>query len=678
MLFRSNKYSFSSEIEFFFQNIEDLFRVRRIDQVNSNKVETAYSDLIKQSKKGTAQSEFNPEYFRLKAMVGWQIPKNNVDFINEDFKDEIRTGNVTLYLSLHSHELDITENGTVTLKAKYTSYIEAVMDNPKISNIFVTEEDIRIKEINKLMQEKNSRIDEEKASGKEPRILAEEVDKLQKERDELETGNREKIYGKILNGLYNNNILRYTLVDKTDIDNILAYMVKQPSDLSDEEKIRQQNEAIKSIKQRNESYGSVSQVGGYSVSTLDESSRSKTGEDLNKKIQNFTDAANDKLKNMGNLDPASTKKPVIFFFLGDLLQIILKDIFNPEDIKLATFPDKLVKVMLGPITFYDFGQLVDSGFVVKTPGLRTGDKGTYTKIYTGARYAVNIADLPISLSVFTTWFNTNIVDKGVVSMSFKELVEQIVNDLVIRTMSAETYAFAPRQKTRLVYKAFSLPRDEYLPSNVGDKYSYRYLAESMQKPGEGKVFKDVRGEIKEDEKSDNYMFIYGYLENAWDLKSVYEEDIRRGIRWLYYGAENGLVKSIKFKRQDNPAIRAHNIKLASQGSAGDATLLREIYNVDLEMFGNGLFDVGQTVYITPSFYGSTKLGNRIKFAKDLNIGGYFNIIKINNSIEAGKFNTSMDLRWTSKGEGKIDIGDKAVERVDNTMDVGTKVEIMPI
>ena len=107
----ANKYSFSAEIEFFFQNIEDLFRIRRVDQVNSNKVETSYSDLIKQSKKSIAQSEFNPEYFRLKAMVGWQIPKNNVDFINQDFKEEVKSGNVSLYLSLHSHELDITEIG---------------------------------------------------------------------------------------------------------------------------------------------------------------------------------------------------------------------------------------------------------------------------------------------------------------------------------------------------------------------------------------------------------------------------------------------------------------------------------------------------------------------------------------------------------------------------------------
>lgn len=674
----ANKYSFSAELELFFQNIEDVFRVRRIDTVGSQEVLTKYSDLILQQKKyitsDDGPSVYNPDYFKIKAMVGWQVPKQKPEFMNQEFLDEIKASNLSLYMGLASHSIDIAENGNVTIKITYISYIEAVMDNPKISNVLYIEEDQALKQKKEQLDALEATILEEK---NETEIQKKQREALTKEIEELEVKDKLKIYSRILNNLYSNNILRYTKINNEELDNVLRYMVTTPDKLSSEQQINEQRNIIKKTKEANEKVSELSGV-GKPLANFEETAEVKVQKDISDAVNSAITEANQKIqKFVPNV--SNSEKIVVYFYLGDLLQEILKGMFNPDSQRGSyNFLTKDVKVMLGPVTFYDYGELVDSGFVVKTPALKSGEKETYTKIYTGKREAINIADIPIALSVFTTWFNTNIVDKGIVNMTFKEFVEQIVSDLAIRIMSTETYAFAPRQKTRLVYKALSLPKNKERFPPSKNSNCFRFQVNDLIGQDQNKIFRDTKNEPVEEEETENFVFIYGFSENAWDLKSDYEQDIKKGIRHIYYGAETGLVKNIKFNRQDNPLIRSHNIKLASGGGGNDSKLLKEVYNATVDMFGNTIFDVGQTIYIEPSFFGSAKVASRIKFAKELNIGGYFSINKITNSISEGKFNTSLDLKWTALGDGKINIGDRQPELADNTKNVGTKVEIMPI
>lgn len=674
----ANKYSFSAELELFFQNIEDVFRVRRIDTVGSQQVLTKYSDLILQQKKyitsDDGPSVYNPDYFKIKAMIGWQIPKQRPDFMSQEFLDEIKAGNLSLYMGLASHSIDIAENGNVTIKITYISYIEAVMDNPKISNVLYTEENQALKEKKKELDALEAKILEEKNESTNQKNVREA---LIREIEQLENKDKLKIYSRILNNLYSNDILRYVKVNNEELKNVREYMTTSPEKLSNEQQIREQKNKIQKTRQANQAVAELSGV-GKSLINFEETAEVKDQKDISDSINSATTEANQKIQKFVP-DVSSTEKIVVYFYLGDLLQEVLKGMFNPEPQNgNYNFLTKDVKVMLGPVTFYDYGELVDSGFVVKTPALKSGEKETYTKIYTGKRQAINIADIPIALSVFTTWFNTNIVDKGIVNMTFKEFVEQIVSDLAIRIMSTETYAFAPRQKTRIVYKALSLPKNkERFPASTTPN-CFRFQINDLIGQDQNKVFRDTKNEPAEEEEAENFVFIYGFSENPWDLKSDYEQDIKKGIRHIYYGAETGLIKNIKFNRQDNALIRSHNIKLASGGGGNDTKLLKEVYNATVDMFGNTIFDVGQTIYIEPSFFGSAKVASRIKFAKELNIGGYFSINKITNSISEGKFNTSLDLKWVALGDGKINIGDRQPELADNTKNVGTKVEIMPI
>jgi hypothetical protein len=285
-------------------------------------------------------------------------------------------------------------------------------------------------------------------------------------------------------------------------------------------------------------------------------------------------------------------------------------------------------------------------------------KITQTKIYTGSKTVINIADIPISLDIYTAWFTNKIVDAGVTNMSFRDFIGNILTDLVIRA-SSDTYSFAPRQKTKLVYKTktlnlnsnrfFNVSQQQQKPASFGEAASkgetstptsLRFPATSL------KLYDSLISEDKN--RVENIVLIYAVSDQQFELLSDYEMDKKRGIRHVFYGAETGLVKNIKFSRQDNPLIRSHNMRMVSQQNSDKSIILREVYNANLEMYGNSLFEIGELIYISPTLFGSN---TSVNFVKNLGIGGYFMILKIDNNIQDGSYVTSLDLKWNAKGDG---------------------------
>jgi hypothetical protein len=254
-------------------------------------------------------------------------------------------------------------------------------------------------------------------------------------------------------------------------------------------------------------------------------------------------------------------------------------------------------------------------------------------------------------------------------------------------LGVETYSFAPRQKTRLVYKIKTLrknknrfPSTGTSPASISSAQSqgitstgggYRYPAIIFKE----NPFIDASGIVDNQEEVENFMFIYGIANNSWDLISDYSADLSKGIRHIHYGSETGLIKNIKFKREDNPLIRTHNIKIASTGNSDKSLILREVYNADVEMMGNSIFEIGELLYVSPTLFGSSKKGaniaDREAFAKNLGIGGYFMILKINSSISDGSYTTKLELKWNAKGDGKANnIMDGLSSETEN---VGVKI-----
>lgn len=666
-----NQYSFGSEIQLIFESIGEITKTRSTDIVGTQKIETSFADLLVQ-KKG-ASAEYNLEYFRIKAEIGWAIPPGNVSLVPKDMVEELRYSNLTLFMTLHSHELNIEDDSTVTLTLKYISYVEALTDNPKNSNIFYPAIENYESQINgnkKVIEKTKKEIEGDEKNGIPP---ANSVDKKNKE-DTINTAetaiknkeneNKTKVYSRFLNYIYTNKMMHYLIAEEKDFQTFTSLVSKTKQDLSSEEQIKELNSQLSEIRKKNKQISPAGVWDSGPQLSIPESDSKKLTEQVSQNVENYNKVLTEAAK-------ASDQQIVIpYFYLGDLIEAVIEEMYN-VDSKNGGFLQKQLKILLGPIIFYDYGRLVDD-IVLKAPSLKkiNSDGSTsQAKIYTGAKTVLNISDIPISLDIYTAWFTNKIVDAGVVNRSLRDFIGDIITDLVIRAVGQDTYAFAPRQRTRLVYKTKTLAKESNRFSQAIRQTTQPVSMGAAASTGQNRTYTWLRfpatslklydTEMSKNKQTENFVLIYAVSDQQFELLSDYEQDKKRGIRHVFYGAETGLLKTIKFSRQDNPDIRSHNMRMASQQNSNRSIILREVYNADIEMYGNNLFEMGELLYVSPTLFGSN---TSVGFAKDLGIGGYFMILNIENSIQDGSYMTNLKLIWNAKGDGKpLQINDGLVQ-----------------
>jgi hypothetical protein len=671
-----NQFSFGAEIELFFESLAEISKIRNTHPIYGP---TTFEDLLilkRAPGRNPQGAVYDHDYYRVKALIGWHIPRGNNHPVPQEMIKELEQSNLSLYLGLNSHEIDIADDSTVTLKLKYIAYVEALMDSPKNSNIFYPKEPEKSDE---LIKQSRSNIEglrnELQGSGGNPPVEGtakqqkeNDINTIEKNIEQEQLKNKTEAYERILSYIYNNNLIRFTTLNQEVFKAFMDIVSKYKDNLKSVEQINSYTREMEAISQRNQQANSTNPTGILPSISSDKTSIEvpTSQEGLGQNFAKTVEAAN------ASLPQAATDGSIVvpFFFLGDLIESIVSDMYNGGNNGNVGFLNKQVKLILGPMVFFDYGRLTDnvSG---KPLGLSTTDNNGNKQVvqnYTGTKTVVNIADIPIALDTFTTWFTKKIVDAGVVNMSIRQFIDLILNDLVIRSLGVEAYSFAPRQKARLVYKTKTLKRNNNRFSSSSTNSSPASISQAIStgttsipssnrfQATQVKLYDEDMG-VEEQSIVDNYIVIYGISNNAFELQSNYEEDIKKGIRHVAYGSETGLIKTIKFNRQDNPLIRSHNMKMASKEGSGNGIILREVYNANVEMYGNSLFEIGELIYVIPSLFGpstvNTKKGivDSISFAKDLGIGGYFMILKINNSIEDGKYTTSLDLVWNAKGDG---------------------------
>ena len=665
---QGNKFTFGAELELFFESIGEISKVRSVNIVGGKTIQTSFEDLLIQkigSAKNPQGGVYDPDYYRIKAEVGWSIPPNNTGLVPQKMIEEIKYSNLIFYMTLHSHELDIADDSTVTLKLKYTAYIETITDSPKNSNIFYPQNESYESQVEgrrEVIEDNKDKLQGDQNKGIEP------IDGLEKQKTEeviteaedqikdLQNKNKIEVYQRILSYIYAKKFIRFVIAKQEDIQKFTSIISRPKNLMTSQDQIDSFKNEVESIKNNNiKKTGTTSFDVGPKLAIDNEKP-----EELGKSINSTTKVWDEELiKAAKGLE---SEVVIPYFYLGDLIDAILQDMYNGNSATPKSFFEKQIKLLLGPVIFYDYGRLQDK-VVIKPADLNSRNKdGTkiQEKVYTGSKTVINIADVPLSLDIYNAWFTKKIVDAGVVNMSLKDFISNIINDLVIRAVGQETFSFAPRQKTRLVYKTKTLrknpnrfstsssPTTNPASFSQAASTSQNSLPSTLRFPATSlKLYDDF---VVEQEKTslDNFMLIYSISDQQFELISDYEMDKKRGIRHIVYGAETGLIKTIKFSRQDNPLIRSHNMKLASQQNSEKSIILREVYNASIEMYGNSLFEIGELLYVSPTLFGSS---TSVDFVKNLGIGGYFMILKINNSIEDGSFKTNLDIKWNARGDG---------------------------
>jgi len=256
--------------------------------------------------------------------------------------------------------------------------------------------------------------------------------------------------------------------------------------------------------------------------------------------------------------------------------------------------------------------------------------------------AYNIAEIPISLVSFETWFLDRIVKPQRSSYPLREFIGDLLKLLVEPALNSDTLA-APRKPANATGYSFY---QSSFSTPTKFKKGTRYHKND-------KEFKDAPRERTMPERTSQYDYndhIIILSREGFSGTGDYDGDLDRGIYHLILGANRGLVKSFSFTQQENKYMHAINMAGASTGNK--ISVLAIPQDATITLVGNTLFKQGSLVFINAEF----GLGRDV--ARKLKIGGYYFIAKVTHEISADKYNTKLKCIWQN------DYQDKAKDKSD--------------
>ena len=262
-----------------------------------------------------------------------------------------------------------------------------------------------------------------------------------------------------------------------------------------------------------------------------------------------------------------------------------------------------------------------------------------SKIPEGA--SIPIASLPISLEHFTQWFVENISGPKVTQMSFRNFIDRLLNKLVAPVLNQTV--LSAEDDNRIVFEMTSLTS----PYNVKDLVSHSrnwpvpgYIPNitalrkvfPSQKSAQGRRIDSIRN-------AQNYYLVIVAGQVNKDKIGSKLVDEANGIYHLVLGSDRGLVKTYSFSEKKMPFLRAMHIE---NNSTGMALILPQ--DVELTMVGNCIFRNGNVIYVNADFAFGREIGAQ------LGLGGYYKVVKSDNVIRSGKFETRLTCMFERRAD----------------------------
>jgi hypothetical protein len=258
----------------------------------------------------------------------------------------------------------------------------------------------------------------------------------------------------------------------------------------------------------------------------------------------------------------------------------------------------------------------------------------------------NIADLPIDMALFTQFLYDTIGSTQISSKPIAMFIKDLLTQVVIN--NADKYISLKDGNTRTFRLGYHSLKNPLLPTSEkeydlenkddtrlfvqGANYEYLVLYSDSPTPGE--------------------FLITNTGPNSYSKKR--RENEQSGIFHFVLGTTTSLVKNISFEKVDLEYAREQRLTIEENDPYA---LLKNVFNVNIQMFGNNLFRPGSYLYIDPRVLGS--MGNpwdRNSISNVMGLGGYHFVTKVSNTIANNSFETSIDAVWNSSGDGEVVFG----------------------
>jgi hypothetical protein len=602
-------------LKIFFQNLELLASP-------SGDRKTDYLELIlrrtrwKKEENSSAQAIphariANKDYFKLMAEVGWAVPEETHGTIGTPLRKALEKCSQTIFLSLLEHNIEFNQDGTAVLTAEYQGALEQMMSSDSYDILSLGEKH----DLSGKLREEQKKLDDKRKEGKDikddPRSdendanlkqIGKEIVALKKQINELTANARAEKYKRLIETLYNSGKIGSVDITPEQWEKIhqggrgdLRAIVASDITVNDP-----RSDAAKEFKER------IKPFTGDDTSTTD------------KVLSFFSNALSSK---------ADTSTRISFFYFGDLMDLAAQIIDDRREKDKNTTPD--IKVLLGPVTFN----------VVN-------DDGTVTP------KQVNLANVPICLKSFEFWFNKNVVKRKINTWPLRAFIKQAVSELILNALGENS------KQDEGIRRSNQIGIQNLLIPGLGtDRKKHRIKGNAngdfdLDNPSSSGVTAYNSFPINSPSQIGyngykHYLLVYGSTEildrrNPADVGT----DFKKGIYHFNIGADAGLVKSINFTKTDVPGLKES--RLTSQDE--EEGQLRDKYNASLELLGSSpLFTPGQKVYVNPTLAGLGTLTSKHSIARQLGLGGYYDVTKVLSTIDKSGYRTSLECVWTSFG-----------------------------
>jgi hypothetical protein len=647
-------------------------------------------------------TRLNPEYRRIKASVGWAIPPGDLFF--QMFPPEMQGSNTAqfrkkvtnllaslkldLFLEMTDYDLNFANDGRTELSIDYRGAVEGEL-NEEEANIFYQLKR-QTKKLNKARDEANKKAKQKRRKEieniKKKNLPEEEEQKLIKAVAKANTQSGRFEDAKAADQIYRDKLLWYSkFIDHLETTHKLIRIEvtkdalklwrgnrefnapaqeKPQGDATGESGNSDTNtemtlggisagEILKTIfdgNGSNTSYGLYQQVnhgkaikfnadtlnGGVTTSSATtplteelkkqgdaDGARQRSTESLPEQKENSDKAIQRAASsNQDRLPAAPGNRNIYFTFLGDILDTAMN--FVNEVNRRESTHKSTIRLLTSQITFTD-------------PYASMSDRNQSE--------ILNIADIPVSLDEFVSWFNNKVIKRGVTDYPILEFIKDAITDLAVRA-----FGFNCTGKEQFVpvlnYTVFDLPKlqNKREPLEPGRRYNTLKPLREIKRKLVPTLKKTPREIV-------NYLIIHGSARTFVNRNSNnLKQDERDGIYHFGVGLNRGIVKEINFS--STKLAYGPETRIIDQNVSGIRQLFRK-FDANVALYGCPIFRNGQYLFLDARTMG---VGSDISRA--MGLGGYYNIYNVYGKID--RTNYTVELKCNYQGSGLC--GTQTVDR----------------
>ena len=560
--------------------------------------------------------------YRIKVVAGWSTPSNLIDLMPksdpediERLQEAIASTRVSLFLQQVRHSLDFKDDGALEMSIDYQASLAGLLTSPQ-ADIFADDPiDIRTQ-----VQALDAGIEDLDDLGD---TIGEYDKQRRKELLErkLALNRRGKMhkYKKLLEGLFKPQ--KYPKIHAINISGAEMHMPHY-RDLDDEARARRAERRLGTPLEFADTFELYTELlnsvtAGAADSEVDAAAQYEKCEE-----SRYEDYRKD-----------SKIKTLPFFFLGDIIDNVIGQMIKNTG-KELDFDVFLSDVeIIDPLQAFKLKNLDDIltcgdiRTVEFLDSLRRSDLKTFGRA-DGVVNIMNIGDIPISTDAFQLFFKNRVVKKDRETYHFLYFIKELCAELITKALNKT--CFGPDISFQ---QRFDVRPHTWAPDGVVFDDGYRYVTwASNLTVGQLAKQSDILpstpiGHTRQ------ALIVLPTDSHPRNLTGDYATDTGKGIYHHYIGASCGLLKTLKFNREDQEYLR--EAKIQRQGALG-AEQLRELYSSTLELVGNNLYKNGMYIYINPTLMDASEV--ELDY---LGLHGYYLVTGVQSSVTPQGFTTNL-------------------------------------